>query len=67
MLRKNESFIANVIGAMPSFAVSLRSQQRSCALAFADALEKENPNFDRFRFMLVAASPIDEPRARSLK
>lgn len=45
------AFIASVIAAMPAHAATLRTQQRSCALAFADACAKSNPKFDRARFM----------------
>ena len=51
MTRKHFEFIAATIAAMPSHAPSLRSAKRSCALSFADALAKENPRFDRERFL----------------
>lgn len=51
MTRKHFEFIAATIAAMPTHAATLRTQKRSCALAFADALAKENPRFDRERFL----------------
>ncbi len=45
------AFIAGVIAAMPTHAASLRTQKRSCALAFADACASSNHRFDRARFM----------------
>ena len=45
------AFIAAVIKAMPDHAATLRTQKRSCALAFADACASSNPRFDRHRFM----------------
>ena len=45
------AFIAATIKAMPDFAVTLRTQKRSVALAFADACARTNPKFDRNRFL----------------
>lgn len=45
------AFIAATIKAMPTHASTLRAQQASCALTFAEALESTNPNFDRRRFL----------------
>lgn len=45
------AFIANVIAKMPTHAAMLRTQQRSTALAFADACAGSNPKFDRARFL----------------
>ena len=51
MTRKHFEFIASTIAAMPTHAATLRTQKRSCALAFADALASQNPRFDRGRFL----------------
>jgi hypothetical protein len=51
MTRRDFQFIANVINAMPSFNVSLRTQKQSCAAAFAEALYVTNVNFDREKFL----------------
>ena len=53
MLRKNESLIARVIDGLPSFHPNLRAQRRSCYLAFREALKRENPHFDEFRFKMA--------------
>lgn len=45
------AFIADVIASMPTHAATLRTQQRSCALSFADACARTNPRFDRARFL----------------
>lgn len=45
------AWIASIIRNMPTHAPSLRDQRRSCALAFAIALQNTNPNFDRARFL----------------
>lgn len=51
MTKKHFEFIAATIAAMPDFAASLRNQKASCATTFADALQKENPKFDRALFI----------------
>lgn len=51
MTKKHFEFIAATIAAMPGHAPSLRAQKESCARSFADALTKENPRFDRARFL----------------
>jgi hypothetical protein len=51
MTRKHFQIIAKIIASMPTFSETLRTQKRSCALAFADALPKENAQFDRLRFL----------------
>lgn len=45
------AFIAATIAAMPDHAATLRTQKRSCGLAFADACGRTNPKFDRARFL----------------
>ena len=54
MTKKDFTFIAATIAAMPTFSASLRDQRRSCALAFANALAATNPRFDRDRFLDAA-------------
>lgn len=51
MSRQHYQFIADVISAMPDHAATLRAQKRSVALAFADALARTNPRFNRERFL----------------
>lgn len=51
MTKKHFQIIAETIAAMPSFAPNLRAQKESCARAFADRLARENPRFDRARFL----------------
>jgi len=52
-MNRNDYFlIAKIIHDMPTHAPSLRSQRRSCALAMADGFEKDNPAFDRFKFLV---------------
>jgi hypothetical protein len=58
MTKKDFTFIAATIAAMPTFSPALRDQRRSCALAFATALAATNPRFDRDRF-LAAATKIN--------
>ena len=58
MTKKDFTFIAATIAAMPTFSPALRDQRRSCALAFAAALAATNPRFDRDRF-LDAATKIN--------
>jgi hypothetical protein len=58
MTKKDFTFIASTIAAMPTFSPALRDQRRSCALAFATALASTNPRFDRDRF-LRAACPVN--------
>jgi len=58
MTKKDFTFIASTIAAMPTFSASLSDQRKSCALAFATALAATNPRFDRDRF-LAAACPVD--------
>jgi hypothetical protein len=41
------AFIASVIAGLPDHAASFRAQKASVATAFAEALAKTNPNFDR--------------------
>lgn len=49
--RRDFQWIADVIRDMPTHAPSLRTQQKSCALRFADALRATNPGFKRERFL----------------
>lgn len=51
MTKKHFELVARVIKSMPSFAPTLRAQRASCANAFADEFERENPRFDRARFL----------------
>lgn len=51
MTKKDFEFIARVIAGMPDHAPTLRAQKASCARAFADALEKENPKFNTALFL----------------
>ena len=60
MTKKHFEFIAATIAAMPTFAPSLRAQKDSCARAFADALARENPRFDRARFLKACGSEVEE-------
>ena len=60
MTKKHFEFIAATIAAMPAFSPTLRDQRRSCALAFAKALQKTNPNFNRERFLDAATKLNDE-------
>ena len=54
MQHRHMAFIANVIAGLPTHA-----QKSSITLAFAEALAKTNPNFDRSRFFNAAG--IDDP------
>jgi hypothetical protein len=54
MTKKHFEFIAATIAAMPAFSPTLRDQKRSCALAFAKALQETNPKFQRERFLDAA-------------
>ena len=54
------AFIASVIAGMPTHAASLRAQQRSTALAFADACAASNPRFDRARFMRACGLEVEQ-------
>lgn len=60
MTKKHFEFVAATIAAMPAFSPSLRDQRRSCALAFAKALEATNPNFNRERFLQAACEVNDK-------
>jgi hypothetical protein len=51
MTRKDFQFIADVIKNLPGHSPILRTQKRSCALAFADALPNVNARFNRERFL----------------
>ena len=59
MTKKHFEFIASTIAAMPDFADSLRNQKASCARAFADALQKENPKFNRAIFVKACSLRAD--------
>jgi len=51
MTRKDYVLLAAAIASMPSHAPTLRAATRSAALVIADALAKDNPRFDRERFL----------------
>lgn len=52
------AFIAATIARMPDHAASLRTQKRSCALAFAAACATTNPRFDRARFLKACGEEV---------
>jgi len=60
MEHRHFAFIAATIAAMPDFAPSLRAQKESVTSAFADALAKTNPRFDRDRFIAAAKGKRNE-------
>ncbi len=71
MQHRHFAFIASVIAGLPDHAASLRAQKASVTSAFAQALEKTNPNFDRSRFfnavgiadpVLTEAAYGDDPK-----
>jgi hypothetical protein len=51
MTKKHFEIVASTIAAMPSHAPMLRTQKRSCALAFADRFQAEFPRFNRDTFL----------------
>ena len=60
MTRKQFQIIANIIAAMPTHKPSLRAQKRSCALAFANGLAKENPRFNLDKFLAACGEGSEE-------
>ena len=60
MTRKHFDTIAKIIAAMPTHAPSLRAQKRSCALAFANGLAKENPRFNLDKFLAACGEGSDQ-------
>ena len=59
MTKKHFEFIASTIAARPDFTDSLRNQKASCARAIADALQKENPKFNRALFIKACSLRAD--------
>ena len=59
MQHRHMAFIANVIAELPTHAPSLRAHKASITSAFAEALAKTNPNFDRARFFNAVG--VDDP------
>jgi hypothetical protein len=59
MQHRHYSVIAAIIAEMPTFAPTLRTQKRSCALSFAEALAV-NPNFNRVRFMRACGEELEQ-------
>ena len=59
MTHQHFRVIAAVIRGMPTSPLLLRAQQAYCASAFADALARTNPRFDRARF-LAACTPTED-------
>ena len=59
MTRKDYALIADIIAAIPDHAASLRTQKADIARAFAEALGKTNPLFDRFRFLKACDIPLE--------
>lgn len=51
MIQKHFQIIAGIIASMPAFSPNLRAQKRSCALAFARELGKQNPKFKEHLFL----------------
>jgi len=59
MTKKHFEFIASTIAARPDFTDSLRELKASCARAIADALQKENPKFNRTLFIKACSLRAD--------
>lgn len=59
MTRKDYVLIADIIADMSDHTLSLRTQKDSTARAFAGALGKTNPLFDKARFLQACDIPLE--------